>query len=89
MISTQCVAQPLDKIVVVLTEYCASGGCRRGCDSDLRQLGRFAGAGDYRDYAFEASQRLIHSVQQMGVPVIILAWNRGLLTQMAATARTS
>jgi uroporphyrinogen decarboxylase len=41
---------------------------------------------DYRDYAFEASQRLVRSVQQMGVPVIYFGVETaGLLAQMAST----
>jgi uroporphyrinogen decarboxylase len=41
---------------------------------------------DYRDYAFEASKRLVRAVQQMGVPVIYFGVETaGLLTQMAAT----
>jgi len=44
------------------------------------------GLADYREYAFEASQRLVCSVQQMGVPVIYFGVETaGLLTQMAAT----
>ena len=44
------------------------------------------GLADYREYAFEASQRLVRAVQQMGVPVIYFGVETaGLLTQMAAT----
>ena len=44
------------------------------------------GLEDYRDYAFEASKRLVRAVQQMGVPVIYFGVETaGLLTQMAAT----
>jgi uroporphyrinogen decarboxylase len=77
----------LDKIVVVLTEYCrlqvaAGADVIQIFDSWVGSLG----LADYRDYAFEASQRLIHSVQQMGVPVIYFGVETaGLLTQMAAT----
>ena len=77
----------LDKIVVVLTEYCrlqvASGAdVIQIFDSWVGSLG----LADYRDYAFEASQRLVRSVQQMGVPVIYFGVETaGLLTQMAAT----
>jgi len=74
----QCVAQPFGQdrggADGVLPP---SGGCRRGCDSDLRQLVGSLGLADYRDYAFEASQRLIHSVQQMGVPVIYFGVETG------------
>ncbi len=77
----------LDKIVLVLTEYCrlqvdAGADVIQIFDSWVGSLGLT----DYRDYAFEASQRLIHSVQQMGVPVIYFGVETaGLLTQMAAT----
>jgi uroporphyrinogen decarboxylase len=41
---------------------------------------------DYRDYAFEASKRLVRSVQAMGVPVIYFGVETaGLLTEMTAT----
>jgi uroporphyrinogen decarboxylase len=41
---------------------------------------------DYREYAFEASERLVRAVQQMGVPVIYFGVETaGLLGQMAAT----
>jgi uroporphyrinogen decarboxylase len=77
----------LDKIVVVLTEYCrlqvdAGADVIQVFDSWVGSLG----LADYRDYAFEASQRLIHSVQQMGVPVIYFGVETaGLLAQMAST----
>jgi len=77
----------LDKIVVVLTEYCrlqvaAGADVIQIFDSWVGSLG----LADYRDYAFEASQRLVRSVQQMGVPVIYFGVETaGLLTQMAAT----
>ena len=77
----------LDKIVVVLTEYCrlqvaAGADVIQIFDSWVGSLG----LADYRDYAFEASQRLIHSVQQMGVPVIYFGVETaGLLAQMAST----
>ena len=39
------------------------------------------GLADYRDYAFEASKRLVRAVQQMGVPVIYFGVETaGLLT---------
>jgi uroporphyrinogen decarboxylase len=77
----------LDKIVVVLTEYCrlqvdAGADVIQIFDSWVGSLG----LADYREYAFEASQRLVCSVQQMGVPVIYFGVETaGLLTQMAAT----
>jgi uroporphyrinogen decarboxylase len=77
----------LDKIVTVLEEYCrlqvaAGADVIQIFDSWVGSLG----LADYREYAFEASQRLIHSVQQMGVPVIYFGVETaGLLTQMAAT----
>jgi uroporphyrinogen decarboxylase len=77
----------LDKIVEVLTEYCrlqvdAGADVIQIFDSWVGSLG----LADYRDYAFEASERLVHSVQQMGVPVIyFVVETAGLLTQMAAT----
>ena len=77
----------LDKIVVVLTEYCrlqvaAGADVIQIFDSWVGTLG----LADYREYVFEASQRLVHSVQQMGVPVIYFGVETaGLLTQMAAT----
>ena len=77
----------LDKIVVVLTEYCrlqvdAGADVIQIFDSWVGSLG----LADYREYAFEASQRLVHSIQQMGVPVIYFGVETaGLLTQMAAT----
>jgi uroporphyrinogen decarboxylase len=77
----------LDKIVDVLTEYCrlqvdAGADVIQVFDSWVGSLGLT----DYREYAFEASQRLVHSVQQMGVPVIYFGVETaGLLTQMAAT----
>jgi uroporphyrinogen decarboxylase len=41
---------------------------------------------DYRDYAFEASKRLVRAVQQMGVPVIYFGVETaGLLSAMAET----
>ena len=77
----------LDKIIVVLTEYCrqqveAGADVIQIFDSWVGSLG----LADYREYAFEASQRLVRSVQQMGVPVIYFGVETaGLLTQMAAT----
>jgi len=77
----------LDKIIVVLTEYCrqqveAGADVIQIFDSWVGSLG----LADYREYAFEASQRLVRAVQQMGVPVIYFGVETaGLLTQMAAT----
>ncbi len=77
----------LDKIVLVLTEYCRQQ-VEAGADV-IQIFDSWVGSlclADYRDYAFEASQRLVHSVQQMGVPVIYFGVETaGLLTQMAAT----
>ncbi len=77
----------LDKLVVVLTEYCrmqvqAGADVIQIFDSWVGSLG----LEDYRDYAFEASKRLVRAVQQMGVPVIYFGVETaGLLSQMAAT----
>jgi len=77
----------LDKIGLVLTEYCrlqveAGADVIQIFDSWVGSLG----LADYRDYAFEASQRLVRSVQQMGVPVIYFGVETaGLLRQMAST----
>jgi uroporphyrinogen decarboxylase len=77
----------LDKIVTVLTEYCrqqvqAGADVIQIFDSWVGSLG----LSDYRDYAFEASKRLVRAVQGMGVPVIYFGVETaGLLTDMAAT----
>jgi uroporphyrinogen decarboxylase len=77
----------LDKLVVVLTEYCrlqvqAGADVIQIFDSWVGSLG-FA---DYRDYAFEASKRLVRAVQGMGVPVIYFGVETaGLLSKMAST----
>jgi uroporphyrinogen decarboxylase len=77
----------LDKLVVVLTEYCrmqvqAGADVIQIFDSWVGSLG----LQDYRDYAFEASKRLVRAVQAMGVPVIYFGVETaGLLLQMAAT----
>ena len=77
----------LDKIVAVLEEFCrlqveAGAHVIQIFDSWVGSLA----LADYREYAFEASQRLIRSVQQMGVPVIYFGVETtGLLKQMAAT----
>ncbi len=77
----------LDKLVKVLEEYCrlqveAGADVIQIFDSWIGSLGPV----DYREYAFEASQRLVRAVQQMGVPVIYFGVETaGLLPQMAAT----
>jgi uroporphyrinogen decarboxylase len=77
----------LDKIVAVLEEYCqmqveAGADVIQIFDSWAGSLGLT----DYRDYAFEASKRLVRSVQQLGVPVIYFGVETAsLLAQMAAT----
>jgi uroporphyrinogen decarboxylase len=77
----------LDKIVGVLTEYCrqqVQGG------ADVIQIfDSWVGSlslADYRDYAFDASKRLVRAVQEMGVPVIYFGVETaGLLADMAST----
>ena len=77
----------LDKLVAVLTEYCrlqvqAGADVIQIFDSWVGSLG----LSDYRAYAFEASKRLVRTVQAMGVPVIYFGVETaGLLEQMAAT----
>jgi uroporphyrinogen decarboxylase len=77
----------LDKLVTVLTEYCrlqvqAGADVIQIFDSWVGSLG----PSDYRDYAFEASKRLVRSVQEMGVPVIYFGVETaGLLSAMAST----
>jgi uroporphyrinogen decarboxylase len=77
----------LDKLVVVLTEYCrlqvqAGADVIQIFDSWVGSLG----LSDYCDYAFEASKRLVRAVQDLGVPVIYFGVETaGLLAQMAAT----
>ena len=77
----------LDKIVAVLTEYCrlqvqAGADVIQIFDSWVGSLALT----DYRDYAFEASKRLVRAVQQMGVPVIYFGVETaGLLSAMAET----
>ncbi|MGA3371275.1 MAG: uroporphyrinogen decarboxylase [Terracidiphilus sp.] len=77
----------LDKLVAVLEEYCrlqveAGADVIQIFDSWVGSLGLT----DYREYAFEASRRLVRAVQRMGVPVIYFGVETaGLLTQMAAT----
>src|SRR5579863_2960951 len=77
----------LDKIVMVLEQYCrqqVQGG------ADVIQIfDSWVGSlsvSDYRDFALEASKRLVRAVQEMGVPVIYFGVETaGLLTDMAAT----
>jgi uroporphyrinogen decarboxylase len=77
----------LDKIVLVLEQYCrqqieAGADVIQIFDSWVGSLG----LADYREYAFEASRRLVRSVQQMGVPVIYFGVETaGLLAEMAST----
>jgi uroporphyrinogen decarboxylase len=77
----------MDKLVKVLEEYCrlqvqAGADVIQIFDSWVGSLG----LADYREYAFEASKRLVRSVQQMGVPVIYYGVETGsLLAEMAAT----
>ena len=77
----------LDKIIVVLEEYCrlqiqAGADVIQIFDSWVGSLG----LADYQDYAFEASKRLVQSVQAMGVPVIYFGVETaGLLSEMAKT----
>ena len=61
----------LDKLVTVLEQYCR---LQVLAGADVIQIfDSWVGAlslTDYREYAFEASKRLVRSVQAMGVPVI-------------------
>ncbi len=64
-------AMLLDKIVLVLTEYCRQQ-VQAGADV-IQIFDSWVGSlslSDYKDYAFEASKRLVRAVQAMGVPVI-------------------
>jgi len=77
----------LDKIVIVLEEYCrmqiqAGAEVIQIFDSWVGSLG----LADYREYVFEVTKRLVRSVQQMGVPVIYFGVETaGLLADMAST----
>lgn len=77
----------LDKLVVVLTEYCLLQ-VQAGADV-IQIFDSWVGSlslQDYRDYGFEASKRLVRAVQGMGVPVIYFGVETaGLLSQMATT----
>src|SRR5580693_7005010 len=77
----------LDKLVAVLMEYChlqveAGADVIQIFDSWVGSLS----LSDYRDYAFEASMRLVRAVQAMGVPVIYFGVETtGHLAAMAST----
>ena len=77
----------LDKLIKVLTEYCrlqvqAGADVIQIFDSWVGSLSLT----DYREYALDASKRLVRAVQEMGVPVIYFGVETaGLLTDMAAT----
>jgi uroporphyrinogen decarboxylase len=77
----------LDKLVKVLEAYCllqvqAGADVIQIFDSWVGSLSLT----DYREYAFEASKRLVRSVQAMGVPVIYFGVETaGLLKDMAST----
>ncbi len=77
----------LNKLVTVLTAYCQLQ-VQAGADV-IQIFDSWAGSlglSDYREYAFEASKRLVRAVQAMGVPVIYFGVETaGLLEQMAAT----
>jgi len=85
--STTAWGSLLDKLVVVLTEYC-SQQVQAGADV-IQIFDSWVGSlslSDYRAYAFEASKRLVRAVQAMGVPVIYFGVETaGLLEQMAQT----
>lgn len=77
----------LDKLVAVLIEYCRMQ-VQAGAEV-IQIFDSWAGSlslADYRDYAFDAAQRLVRAVQQMGVPVIYFGVETaGLLGAMAST----
>jgi uroporphyrinogen decarboxylase len=77
----------LDKIVTVLEQYCRQQ-VQAGADV-IQIFDSWVGSlslADYRDYAFEASRRLVRAVQAMGVPVIYFGVETaGLLAEMAST----
>jgi uroporphyrinogen decarboxylase len=77
----------LDKLATVLTDYCRLQ-VQAGADV-IQIFDSWVGAlslTDYREYAFEASKRLVRAVQEMGVPVIYFGVETaGLLTEMAST----
>ena len=77
----------LDKLVVVLTEYCslqvqAGAEVIQVFDSWIGSLS----LSDYRDHALETTKRLVRAVRQLGVPVIYFGVETaGLLNAMAST----
>ncbi|HEY1987543.1 MAG TPA: uroporphyrinogen decarboxylase [Terracidiphilus sp.] len=77
----------LDKIVTVLEQYCRQQ-VQAGADV-IQIFDSWVGSlslADYRDYAFEASKRLVRAVQATGVPVIYFGVETaGLLSEMAST----
>jgi uroporphyrinogen decarboxylase len=77
----------LDKLVTVLTEYCRLQ-VQAGADV-IQIFDSWAGSlslSDYRDYAFEATKRLVRAVQNLGVPVIYFGVETtGLLGAMTST----
>ncbi|MGA3033077.1 MAG: uroporphyrinogen decarboxylase [Terracidiphilus sp.] len=77
----------LNKLVSVLTEYCRLQ-VQAGADV-IQIFDSWVGSlslSDYRDFAFDASRRLVRAVQAMGVPVIYFGVETaGLLAQMAET----
>jgi uroporphyrinogen decarboxylase len=77
----------LDKIVTVLEQYCRQQ-VQAGADV-IQIFDSWIGSlslADYRDYAFDASKRLVRAVQAMGVPVIYFGVETaGLLAEMAST----
>jgi uroporphyrinogen decarboxylase len=77
----------LDKLVIVLTAYCRLQ-VQAGADV-IQVFDSWVGSlalSDYRQYALEATKRLIRAVQQMGVPVIYFGVETaGLLEAMAST----
>jgi uroporphyrinogen decarboxylase len=79
----------LDKIVTVLDEYCRLQVRPAPTSSRFSTVGSARSLADYRDYAFEASKRLVRAVQQMGVPVIYFGVETaGLLTRWPRPAPT-
>jgi uroporphyrinogen decarboxylase len=77
----------LEKLVVVLIAYCRLQ-VQAGADV-IQIFDSWVGSlapNDYRDFAFEASRRLVQAVQAMGVPVIYFGVETaGLLQEMTAT----
>lgn len=77
----------LDKLLSVLLDFCRLQ-VQAGADV-LQIFDSWVGSlapSDYRQFVFEATERLVRSVQQLGVPVIYFGVETtGLLPQMAAT----